>query len=624
MSNPANYKFCSNCRTPSSHSHSFQTLEPTPAIEEATVKLEVSSELSQKISGNENVVQNAKGDNNIVVGRVEGSLTINYRRSIGKLFQAPPLPTYYVDRPEYTKDLKNRLLAELPDTGSLVVSVIHGLGSVGKSILATALAYDVEVQAHYSDGILWATLGQQPDVLSLLSGWVQALGDYDFKPTSVEAATTHLRTLLHDKAILLVVDDAWETKHAQAFSVGGSRCQVLVTTREGAIADALGASTYSLDVMEPEQAMELLTKKLERDLKDVERQPAADLAKAVGYLPLALELAVAQVVSNVSWATLLKDIQGEIARLKTFDRPGSTGSSDEASLKKLSLTASFNLSIQRLEEPDRENFTWLGVLPEDATITDKMVVTLWDLDGERDASYILEELRSKALLLPGVTLGDETRTYRLHDLLHDLARNLLTAPTKPKRRGDLPGLGLKLVDAHTRFLERYKEKTKNGQWHTLPDDGYIHQRLTWHFEKALKTEEIHELLQEETESGHNGWHEACDRLGQSANFVIDIARAWRLAEEIYKENPSKSIGLQCFYALITASLNSLAANLPNDLLIALVNKKVWTPNQGLAYALQSSNPSQKADSLTALANHLPPDLEKLALEKALAAAKQIS
>ncbi|MEO0970268.1 MAG: hypothetical protein AAFX80_18555 [Cyanobacteria bacterium J06639_18] len=51
-----------------------------------------------------------------------------------------------------------------------------------------------------------------------------------------------------------------EISDAQAFNVSGARCQVLVTTREAAIADALGASTYNLDVMTPEQAIELLTK----------------------------------------------------------------------------------------------------------------------------------------------------------------------------------------------------------------------------------------------------------------------------------------------------------------------------------------------------------------------------
>ncbi|MEH2081102.1 MAG: NB-ARC domain-containing protein [Nostoc sp.] len=160
------------------------------------------------------------------------------------LFQAPPLPTYFVERPEYSDDLKTRLLnGSSSDSRTLVITAIHGLGSVGKSTLAAALAHNAEIQSRFCDGILWATLGQQPNVLALLSGWVQALGDYSFKPTSVEATSSHLRTLLYDKAVLLVVDDAWNTEDARAFNFGGARCQVLVTTREGHIADALAAST---------------------------------------------------------------------------------------------------------------------------------------------------------------------------------------------------------------------------------------------------------------------------------------------------------------------------------------------------------------------------------------------
>ncbi len=35
-------------------------------------------------------------------------------------------------------------------------------------------------------------------------------------------------------------------KNAQVFNVGGGCCQVLVTTREGVIAEALGASLYNV------------------------------------------------------------------------------------------------------------------------------------------------------------------------------------------------------------------------------------------------------------------------------------------------------------------------------------------------------------------------------------------
>ena len=86
------------------------------------------------------------------------------------------------------------------------------MGGSGKSTLAAALCYSPEVQARFADGILWATLGQQPEPLPLLAGWIQALGDYQFRPTTMGVASSHLRTLLHMKEILLVVDDVWNSE----------------------------------------------------------------------------------------------------------------------------------------------------------------------------------------------------------------------------------------------------------------------------------------------------------------------------------------------------------------------------------------------------------------------------
>ncbi|MEH2251004.1 NB-ARC domain-containing protein, partial [Nostoc sp.] len=541
------------------------------------------------------------------------------------IFQAPPLPTHFVERPEYSEDLKTRLLnGSSSDSRTLVITAIHGLGSVGKSTLATALAHDTEVQSRFCDGIIWATLGQQPDVLSLVSGWVQALGDYSFKPTSVEATSCHLRTLLYDKAVLLVVDDAWHTKDTQAFNVGGARCQVLVTTREGTIAHALGARLYNLDVMTAAQAMELLKKRLRREITVAERESAENLAQAVGYLPLALELAAVQVANGTSsWTRFLQDIQQEIARLKSFNLAGARDATDEASLKRLSLTASLNLSIKPLPEEERQNFSWLGVLPEDVSITPKMVTTLWDIDDERDASETLQYLSDKALLLPGVSVNG-TPSYRLHDLFHDLACNLLTAPSTPKRPGDLSGLGFNLADAHAVLLEKYQQKTENNLWHSLPDDGYIHQHLVWHLEKTGQVEKIHQLLREESAAGNNSWYEVREKLGQTAGYITDISRAWELAEANWTESIlPHMISLQCRYALITTSLNSLAANVLTKLLVALVKNNFWTPEQGLAYALQNPDPNQKVNSLTELVNYLPPNLQDLALQKALAATRAI-
>jgi hypothetical protein len=514
-----------------------------------------------------------------------------------------------------SEDLKARILADAAATpGVLVVSAIHGLGGIGKSTLAAALTHDEEVQQRFPDGILWATLGQQPDVLSLLVGWIQALRDYDFRPTTVEAASAQLRTLLHNKAALLVVDDAWDPAHVRPLLAGGHKARVLVTTREAIIAQVVGATLYDLDVMTPEQAIALLVRRMGRDLEGAKRKQALALAKTVGYLPLALELAAAQVSDGVPWAELLADLQAEIARLETLDMPGAEEITDEATRKRLSLRASFHLSLRRLPSERRRAFAWLGVLSEDATLTLAMAATLWEMQVQR-ARETLRYLRDKALLLSGVPEPDGTLTYRLHDLLHDLARRLLTDPPTPENEGDLPGFGLTLPSAHAALLERYQARTQDSLWHTLPDDGYIYAHLTWHLEQAVWVAELHALLGEKTIEDRNGWYQTRERLGQTAGYLRDVARASRLAEE------RSAISLQCRYAFITASLSSLAKNIPPVLLVALVEQGMWTPVQGLAYAQQVPELGQRAIALAGLVPHLPQVERAEAMREALAAAQ---
>ena len=61
--------------------------------------------------------------------------------------------------------------------------------------------------------------------------------------------------------------------------------------------------------------------------------------------------------------------------------------------------------------------------------------------------------------------------------------------------------------------------------------------------------------------GANGWYQACERLGQTASYLADVARAWRLAElSSPVPGTADGPGFQCRYALIATSLKSLAGN----------------------------------------------------------------
>ena len=229
-------------------------------------------------------------------------------------------------------------------SGTLVISAIQGLGGIGKTILAQALCHDSQVQERFCDGILWATLGQQPDILSLLQGWIIALGDYDYKPTTIKLASSHLNSLLYDKAVLLIIDDGWKIEDIEPFQVGSSNCQAIITTRLADIAEEVKAQLYELDLMSEEQSLTLLARRLGRNLSEEEIAAAKKLAEAVGYLPIALDLAAARIARGKSWSELNSALTAEIVRLEVLE------GIRRRRKKETLLEASFNLSLNFLRE----------------------------------------------------------------------------------------------------------------------------------------------------------------------------------------------------------------------------------------------------------------------------------
>jgi hypothetical protein len=538
-------------------------------------------------------------------------------RRAGAPYQWPPLPAHYVRRPGEEGRLAADLLRDGEGPG-VVVSAVFGLGGIGKSTLAAAVAQHPEVLSRFPDGVLWATLGQTPEVASLLGGWIRDLGDHEFRPADLRSASGRLRQLLAERAVLLVVDDAWGSEHVEPFRAGGPRCRLMVTTRRATIADDLGAIRHELDVLDPKQAVELLASRLQRPLQDEEQEQARRLAEAVGRLPLALELAGVRVARGVAWEELLRALEREVATLEALEDPARRRQGMAR------LEASFHLSLRALRQKDEgawHCFVWLGVLPDDTTLAAPMAA-LWDIGDPEEADGVLEYLWGEALLQPAPPVqvgGRQWRAYRVHDLLHDCARRLLTGLVTPGRPGEMAGLGLTWAEAQGRLLERYRGRTQGGQWHTLPADGYIHGRLSWHLERAGRAEELHLLLREETAEGRNGWFEADERLGQPTTFAEDVARAWKLADDAFRQGRESGFALQCRYGLVTASLNSLAGNLAPELLEALVRHGLWPVEQALLYARRTPTPEQKAAALRGLVPLVGPREQLSVLTEALRA-----
>lgn len=365
--------------------------------------------------------------------------------------------------------------------------------------------------------------------------------------------------------------------------------------------------------MQQAEALELFTNVLRRDLVPAEKAPALQLAGAVGFLPLALNLAAMRVRSGMwTWEQLTKALRQEIARLD-----GLAGAR-RLLAKQTGLEASLLLSLRYLQSNYKKAtqlFAWFGVLPEDVLLNPSMMGTIWQMD-KREAADHLELFWAEALLLttsPG---------YRLHDLFHDMAQRLLTI-SPPE------GIGISLPEAHKRLLENYNKLLPSSAesrvtWPALKSDGYIHEHLVWHMEKASQASLIEALLKAEGTGEQNAWYETREGLGQTAGYIEDIRRAWRLVQEHSHQSrqwdkPISTLGLEIRYVLMLTSLNSLAANIPIPLIANLVKYEVWKPIVGLTYIIQIPASKTRSKGLISIAPYLAADQ----LQEALIVAQEI-
>ncbi|TMC22006.1 MAG: helix-turn-helix domain-containing protein, partial [Chloroflexi bacterium] len=186
-----------------------------------------------------------------------------------------------------------RIKRRLYNGGNVALTALNGLPGVGKTALSTALAHDPEVRTHFSDGILWAGLGPNPNIAGLLSRWGSLLGIAATEMASLKdsgAWARALRTAIGSRKMLLVIDDAWKIEEALTFKVGGPNCAHMLTTRYRDVAShiAFDGATEIQELSE-EESMALL-RLLAPAVVEREGKRTLDLIRAVGGLPLALTL----------------------------------------------------------------------------------------------------------------------------------------------------------------------------------------------------------------------------------------------------------------------------------------------------------------------------------------------
>lgn len=326
----------------------------------------------------------------------------------------PPRPKVFVGRERDVALIRERLR---PAGGGL--AVVRGWPGVGKSTLAAEIAHDPALQQQFPEGVLWAGLSEETDVLGQLHLWCRRLGLRALQPDDTVETVSHLLAgRLRAARMLLIVDDAWRTEDARPFLVGGRDCGVLVTTRLTRIAQDLDADNYPLGVLDLASAVELMAREAPHVVAENPAEMAA-LADRLEGLPLALRVAARLLAAEhhlgFGVADLLQELSDEDGLLLEEQAPPDRA--DLASATTPTIAALLRKSTDRLPPVVRSHFSELGVLAARPATFDLVVMAdLWQVPDARPSVRVLVD---RGLLEPS------DKRFQLHALLHAHARQIL-------------------------------------------------------------------------------------------------------------------------------------------------------------------------------------------------------
>jgi tetratricopeptide (TPR) repeat protein/transcriptional regulator with XRE-family HTH domain len=253
------------------------------------------------------------------------------------------------------------ILGLLDQDGGPHPVVVSGSAGVGKTALAVHAAHTVA--GRFTDGQLFVNLrGHDPagplEPAQALAALLYGLGVAPEEvPAEAEAAVGLYRSLLADRRVLVVLDNAYSAAQVRPLLPASTGSRVLVTSRDrltGLLARD-GAHRLSLGVLDPEEAAELLARLLGPDRTQAEPEAAAELASACALLPLALRVAAATLADQPD--RRIADYVDELRRGGRLVQLAIDGDPHSA------IKAAFDLSYQSLASEARRLFRLLGLLP---------------------------------------------------------------------------------------------------------------------------------------------------------------------------------------------------------------------------------------------------------------------
>jgi tetratricopeptide (TPR) repeat protein len=294
-----------------------------------------------------------------------------------------------------------------------VISALDGTAGVGKTALAVHWAHSV--QHRFPGGTLYANLrgydpGRPADPRDVLGGFLGALGvPQEQIPSGLEARAGIYRSVLAGRRMLVVLDNANSAGQVRPLLPGDPGCLVVVTSRASLTGLMIGegATRMTLDLLTPDEALELVRTILGLPRADAEPESVVELIGTCARLPLALRIAAGRVATrpHLTLAELVAELRSDLGRWDALSVP-----TDENT----AVWPVFGWSYHLLTEAQARMFRRLGLHPgsEISPHTAAAVASVEVAEARR----LLDAL-SEAHMIEPIARD----SYRFHDLLRAYA-----------------------------------------------------------------------------------------------------------------------------------------------------------------------------------------------------------
>jgi tetratricopeptide (TPR) repeat protein len=324
--------------------------------------------------------------------------------------QLPSTISDFVGRTHELDILNRQLDPTIGDGGMVVITSIGGTAGIGKTTLA--LYWSRTHIDQFPDGQLYVDLrGFSPSGSPVTSqeavrGFLDAFQIPAEKiPPSFDGQVALYRTLVEDRRLVIVLDNARDDDQVLPLLPGSPSCMVLVTSRQQlpALLAHRQAIHIALDLMTTTEARQLLINSLGVERIEAEPEAVDELIRYCVGLPIALNIAAARIRldSHLPLSTLVAQLREHRQRLDAL----TTGRSQLTDIR-----AVFSWSYTALSPQSARLFRLLGLHPG-PDINTLAAASLAGLP-EYDTGKLLTEL-TQAYLIKQHSPG----RYQFHDLL---------------------------------------------------------------------------------------------------------------------------------------------------------------------------------------------------------------